>query len=158
MSRAKPDWLPDTSDSGSEPQDQVSDNWGRPRWGYGSSGSTESFTPPTSGTRWYDEQSESHETIELNSAQTEGSLLRGSSGRRPSGSVRSANESVTGGRSGRSRAPSTDPDKLRLLEYKAGKPFCLTFFGLLHFITTASGVLAAAGQILSLVAIYEINQ
>ena len=113
MSRAKPDWLPDTSDSGSEPQDQVSDNWGRTRWGYGSSGSTESFTPPTSGTRWYDEQSESHETIELNSAQTEGSLLRGSSGRRPSGSVRSANESVTGGRSGRSRAPSTDPDKLR---------------------------------------------
>jgi hypothetical protein len=46
-------------------------------------------------------------------------------------------------------------DRLRLLEYKAGRPCCLSCFGILHVTTIIAAMLAVVSQFLDLAAVYQ---
>jgi len=48
-------------------------------------------------------------------------------------------------------------DRLRLLEYKATRPCCLSCFGILHVTTIVAAILAIVSQFLDLAAVYQNN-
>lgn len=60
-------------------------------------------------------------------------------------------------RKDRYRGGNANNDRLRLLEYKAGRPCCLSCFGILHATTIIAALLAVGSQFLDLTAIYQNN-
>jgi len=54
-----------------------------------------------------------------------------------------------------SRGAGSGRERRRLLEYKAGRPCCLTLMGALHVATVAAAVLCALSQILDVVALWQ---